>query len=54
MDKEKMYASIVIEEKYQNSVDDLCKKERWSRRQLIGVALEYYLKLRGYKDESKN
>ena len=50
MDKDKMYASIVIEEKYQTSVDELCKKERWSRRQLIGVALEYYLKLRGYKE----
>ena len=53
MDKDKMYASIVIEEKYQEAVDDLCKKERWSRRQLIGVALEYYLKLRGYKEEQK-
>jgi len=49
MDVEKMYASIVIDKKFQEAVDELCKKERWSRRQLIGVALEYYLKLRGYK-----
>ena len=27
---------------------ELCKKERWSMTQLTGVALEYYLKLRGY------
>lgn len=51
MDKNKMYASIVIAEKNQDAVDELCKKERWSRRQLIGVALEYYLKLRGYKQD---
>ncbi len=53
-EKEKMYASIVIEEKFEESVIDLCKKERWSRRQLIGVALEYYLKLRGYKNENSD
>ena len=49
MNKDKMYASIIIDEKFQDDVDKLCKKERWSRRQLIGVALEYYLKLRGCK-----
>jgi metal-responsive CopG/Arc/MetJ family transcriptional regulator len=30
-------------------VDTLCKKERWSRKTVGEVALEYYLKLRGIK-----
>ena len=38
----------VTEEKYKK-MKELADKERWSLTQLTGVALEYYLKLRGYE-----
>ena len=46
--------NIAVNEKMLAQIEELRDKERWSRRQLLMVALEYYLKLRGYpKDEER-
>lgn len=40
---------IDVDEQTLKEVDELCEKEKWSRKKLVEVALEYYLKLRGVK-----
>jgi len=30
-------------------IDEIAKKERWSRRKIATVAMEYYLTARGYE-----
>jgi predicted transcriptional regulator len=34
-------------------MDEIAAKERWSRRKVAYVALENYLKLRGYKNNGE-
>lgn len=40
-----------VDEKMLKNIKDLAEKERWSLAKLSLVAMEYYLKLRGYNDK---
>jgi len=40
---------IDVNEKTLKQVDEICEKERWSKKRVVEVSLEYYLKLRGYR-----
>lgn len=40
---------IDVNDETLKQVDELAEKERWSRRMVVSVALENYLKLRGVK-----
>lgn len=50
-DKNIIRISVDVDEEIAKQVDELAEKERWSRRVVLKVALENYLKLRGYSKD---
>jgi len=40
---------IDVNEATAKQVDEIVAKERWSRRRVATIAMEYYLKVRGYE-----
>lgn len=49
MTEKKITIGCRVTDDMYRKMKELTKKERWSMTQLTGVALEYYLKLRGYE-----
>ncbi len=49
MPNKKKSIGLEVDEKIYKMAKHLADKEGWSLRQLAGKAMEYYLKLRGYK-----
>lgn len=46
-ENEKIRITFDVDPKVNQAIQELADKERWSKRQVAIVAMEYYLKLRG-------